>query len=257
MLSDSHLSRTRGPSVENLNDDLFAAPVAPPAPAPKPKPAPKKPAPAPVSYVDPETAAAPVLGDVFDNLDALSAPQTIVHSKELGAADFIELGRPAADRAFRVHADPAWDRVFALFTVSPADGARAIKPEVYLVAGTLAAELEALHPNLLRWKRFAFWVDDRGCLGLWGLSVSASGGDNPWIKSALASVRHASKQWVCVQSDMARKAYRCMSRPKSGEPQWPMWTVSEVLRRAFGDKVITDMHHPAVASLDGTELQTL
>lgn len=260
MLSDSHLSRTRGPSVENLNDDLFAAPVAPPAPAPKPKPTPKKPAQAPVSYVDPETAAAPapaLVGDVFDNLDLLSAPQTITHSKELGTGDNVALGRPAPDRAFRVHSDPAWDRVFALFTVSPAEGTRAIKEETYLVAGALAVELEAMHPNLLKWKRFAYWTDDRGCLGLWSVSVSTGGGDNPWVRSALACVGFARTQWVCVQSDMSRRGYKCTTRPRSGEPQWPTWTVSEVLRRAFGDKVITSLSHPVVSSLDGEELQTL
>lgn len=242
--------------MENLDDDLFAASVAPPAPVPAPKPKTKKPA--PVSYVDPDTAAAPApVGDVFDNLDLLTAPQDIVHSKELGTSDFITLGRPAPDRAFRVHADPAWDRVFALFTVTPAGGTRSIKDETYLVAGALAVELEALHPNLLKWKRFAFWTDDRGCLGLWGLSVSTGGGDNPWIRSALASVIHARAQWVAVEADMSRKAYRCLSRSKPGEPQWPTWTVSEVLRRAFADKVITSLSHPAVSSLDGEELQTL
>jgi hypothetical protein len=212
---------------------------------------------------EPDTPApAPVAAssDPFD-LTNLAAPQHIQHAREIVTSELVTIGRPAPDRAFRVHPGPEWDNMLAVLSLSavPSSGARrsVVGGEKYLLTATVAAELEQTRPGTVRWRRMCYWLDDCGALGLWPVAAGGnSGNENAWVRSALACVAAARGQWVRVTSDVGAGKFRCYRASKTEPPAFPAWSMSDVLRRAFGENLVTTTEHAALAHMAGDEIAT-
>lgn len=208
----------------------------------------------------PTPAPAAVSDDPFD-LTNLAAPQHIQHARELTTSELVNIGRPAPDRAFRVHPGPEWDNLLAVLNLSAtsSSGARrsVIGGEKYLLTAAVAAELEQTRPGTVKWRRMAYWLDDCGQLGLWPVAAGGnSGNENAWIRSALACVAAARGQWVRVTSDVAAGKFRCFKASKTEPPAFPQWSMSDVLRRAFGENLVTTAEHHALSHTAGDEIAT-
>jgi len=212
----------------------------------------------------PETTPAPApaaaSSDPFD-LQNLAAPQHIQHAREVATSELMAIGRPAHDRAFRVHPGPEWDSLLAVLSLSAtsSSGARrsVVGGEKYLLTAAVAAELEQTRPGTVKWRRMAYWLDDCGQLGLWPVAAGGnSGNENGWVRSALACVAAARGQWVRVTSDVAAGKFRCYRASKTEPPAFPAWSMSDVLRRAFGENLVTTTEHAALAHMAGEEIAT-
>jgi hypothetical protein len=206
------------------------------------------------------TAPAPSAADPFD-LATLAAPQHIQHAREITTSELVTIGRPAPDRAFRVHPGPEWDTMLAVLSLSASVGSgtrrSVVGGEKYLLTAAVAGQLEQERPGTVKWRRLAWWLDDTGALGLWPVAGGGnSGNENPWIRSALACVAAARGQWVRVSSDTGAGKFRCYKASKTETPAWPQWSMSDVLRRAFGENLIATTEHVALAHLAGDEIST-
>lgn len=212
-----------------------------------------------------ETTPAPkhtpaAASDPFD-LTNLAAPQHIQHAREIATSELVTIGRPAPDRAFRVHPGPEWDSMLAVLSLSatPSSGVRrsVVGGERYLLTASVAAELEQTRPGTIRWRRMCYWLDDCGALGLWPVAAGGnSGNENGWVRSALACVAAARGQWVRVTSDVAAGKFRCYRASKTEPPAFPAWSMSDVLRRAFGENLVTTTEHAALVHIAGDEIAT-
>lgn len=74
-----------------------------------------------------------------------------------------------------------------------------------------------------------------------------------WGESALAAAKLAMSKWVRVTSDLAAGCYLPMvARDELSPPAWPEeLTMSEILTRCFGERIIADIKHPLVRRLRG------
>jgi hypothetical protein len=73
-----------------------------------------------------------------------------------------------------------------------------------------------------------------------------------WNNSARKSAEVAETQWVAIRSNTQAGGYDVIVAEKAhAEPEWPDLTVQEMLKLGFGDRVITDVNHPALRKLRG------
>jgi hypothetical protein len=90
--------------------------------------------------------------------------------------------------------------------------------------------------------RLVFWVETGQNL-LWR---------NRWNDSARHAVLLAEKQWISVPSNQQAGGYEALVAEKTHpEPEWPDLTLNEVLKLAFGDRLILDVDHPVLRKLRG------
>jgi hypothetical protein len=125
--------------------------------------------------------------------------------------------------------------------------------ETYYVAPTLEDVLERFGlPALL-----VLSITTQGTPFLWNLRLPGpySGGNDlsrRWNDSARQAALLAEKQWISVRSNQQAGGYEALVAEKTHpEPEWPDLTLNEVLKLAFGDRLILDVDHPVLRKLRG------
>jgi hypothetical protein len=87
---------------------------------------------------------------------------------------------------------------------------------------------------------------------LWPVAIADGGGPKGWSESARAIADKAKTQWVRVRADKALSAYRLeLPEGKFADPTWPNMTMNEILKVAFGDRIIATDEHPIARRIRG------
>jgi hypothetical protein len=180
------------------------------------------------------------------NLDALRA------APDLDAIDVVKIlvtvpvKRPGRNEFFRVHPSPEYvvDN-YVLEHESEMD------KTTYWVAPGL---WDALQDNLRKVRLFTC-MDKRGNVFLWPAKLPAADGSSAarsWYLSGLRAAEEAKKLWVKIVGNKAVAAYDVVvARGDLGDPVWPDRTFQELIKVAFGDKVINTMEHPVLREING------
>jgi hypothetical protein len=153
----------------------------------------------------------------------------------------VDVRKPPADHYVRVHADPDFNGVFPLYADTEAK-----RYDPYLIAPEILGSLPPQARVNIKQVRLAVTVTDTGRLFLW--YVAQTGSD--WHESGDASILIAMSQWVKVISDGSgyRHEYPEAALP---DPNFPDWSFSEYLGRAFKDRYISDVDHEIIKRLAG------
>jgi hypothetical protein len=98
-------------------------------------------------------------------------------------------------------------------------------------------------------------ITRQGVSLIWPLLLPADGGGgatSAWYESAREAVEAAKKAWIRMRADMSLGAYRLWeAQGELPEPVWPDKPMGELLKIAFGGRVIDSEDHPVVRRLRG------
>jgi hypothetical protein len=180
------------------------------------------------------------------NLDALRAAPDLDDIDVVKILVTVPVKRPGRNEFFRVHPSPEYviDN-YVLEHESEMD-----RTTYWVVPGLW----DALLDNLRKVRLFTC-MDKRGNVFLWPAKLPAADGSaaaRGWYLSGLRAAEEAKKVWVKIVGNKAAGAHDVMiARGDLGEPQWPDKTLQELVKLAFGDKVIDNMGHAVVREING------
>ena len=187
--------------------------------------------------------------DPFDPAQ-FRAPNTLDGSGDGIRKEFtqIRIGKPKKSSFFRSHTDPAYR-----LPVNIIEYDSGMMKEEFLVMPTVAEALvEETKPKLL-----VLCVDKMGTPSLWLAPRQAEDvfhRNNLWTTSALKALRLSETKWVRMSANMAEGAYTIHTSSFESEPDWPDFSLSELIKLGFGEeRVIRDMNHPVIQRLLGYE----
>lgn len=154
----------------------------------------------------------------------------------------VPVKKPNKQDFIRVHPDPAFRLETAVLEFKE-------ERETYLVAPALWSEL----PSELTPKVLFVAMNRQKVLFLWPIRLPGEDSrHDEWNASALEAATIAQQHWVRVSSNMSLGAYDISQA--SGdllEPEWPDYTLSQILEIAFKGRFIQDLNHPALRRLRG------
>jgi hypothetical protein len=178
----------------------------------------------------------------FDDMVALRKSNKAAFEGEREGVVAVTLDRPKKELFVRFHEDEAYYLPAYLWAES--DDSRAM----YYITNTLW-DLEDLQGGL-RAKILAAWLGADGSLGIWPVPAASSAGT--WYDSGQEILAIGRKEWVRIQADNSpgQKRYRYF-RPKNAIPDqtWPDISLGELLKRAFGTRVVENEDHPLIRRL--------
>ena len=75
---------------------------------------------------------------------------------------------------------------------------------------------------------------------------------NTWHEAAQQAALEATRRWVRVKANMAAGTYDVdAAAAEIAEPEWPDLSMAQLLKLAFGDRMIASIDHPVVKRLRG------
>jgi hypothetical protein len=143
----------------------------------------------------------------------------------------------------RVHPDPTFHA--RLFLLDDREN-----NETYLIANHLVDELE----REVKQTYLFLAVNRSKTPFLWPATVPADKGrGNLWNDTGLSAAQTAMKQWVRVLSNRDAGMYEVVTTAMTlPEPEWPDgMSFTDLLRLAFGNRLINDWEHPFLKQLRG------
>jgi hypothetical protein len=155
----------------------------------------------------------------------------------------VPVRKPNRQDFVRVHPDP-------VFRLTPAAIIEVKEDrEVYLVTPSMAQAL----PGEFSMVTLVTAINRQGTLHIWPIKLpSPEGRLNEWHRSAAEAAERAMKKWVRVTASMSLGAYEIFEA--SGdlpEPVWPDYSLGEILKIAFRDRIVDRVDHPLVQRLQG------
>jgi hypothetical protein len=123
--------------------------------------------------------------------------------------------------------------------------------ETYLVSQRLWPDLAT--EATFKPKMFATAINRQHVVFLWEVSLPRSDGRvDEWTRTALEALNRASTRWVRMAANMSLGAYDVFEATGAlGEPEWPPYTLAELLAVAFKGRFIDDLNHPVLRRLRG------
>jgi hypothetical protein len=96
-------------------------------------------------------------------------------------------------------------------------------------------------------------INRQGVLFLWPVRLPASDGRQlEWHRSAAEAAERAMKDWIRVRSNMSLGAYEIDAAGIThSDPEWPPYSLEDLLRIAFRDRLVNRIDHPVVRRLRG------
>jgi hypothetical protein len=188
------------------------------------------------------SATHPQVDDPFD-LQRLRLSQDFAATVGLKKALLtVPVRKPSGQDFVRVHPDPAMRLDTAVLELKD-------ERETYLVEPAL---WPALSGDIVAKVLFTA-MNRQGVLFLWPIRLPGEDGRHDhWNRSALEAAQSAMHAWVKVVSNMSLGAYDVFEAAGTlPEPVWPDVTFQEVLRVAFKERFIRDLHHPVLRRLRG------
>jgi hypothetical protein len=191
--------------------------------------------------VDPASTSAIPAPDPFDPAALRVSPgfEAVAVKRVIVA---VPVRKPRRQEFVRVHPDERYRLEAAVVELAE-------ERETYLVQPAL---LEALADEV-RLVRLHLAVPRGGGPFLWPVPLPGPDGRrNPWHEAAERAALEATGRWVRVKANMAAGTYDVdVAAVDIGEPEWPERPMRELLRLAFGERMITSIDHPVVKRLRG------
>ena len=184
--------------------------------------------------------------DIFSDLEGLRFTGQTVLAGTVEVLATVPVKKPLKTWFIRCHPDPSM--YFEAGIWSDPDQ----RDEIFLVVPQFTGLLDeqvrpvTLIPTITRQGTLFLWPcprlsDDPGQRGPTG-----------WGESARQAADLARKQWLRLQPDMHLGAYRIVvAQGDFSEPNWPQKPLPELLRVAFGVRVIDRADHPVIKRLRG------
>lgn len=154
----------------------------------------------------------------------------------------IPVRKPNKQDFIRVHPDPEFRLETAVLEFKE-------ERETYLVAQELWSEL----PSELTPKVLFVAMNRQKVLFIWPVRLPGEDGrHDEWNASALEAAKIAEQHWVRVSANMSLGAYDiAQASVDLLEPEWPDYTLSQILEIAFKGRFIKDLNHLALRRLRG------
>jgi hypothetical protein len=166
--------------------------------------------------------------DVFGNKGFSQEPSSEENDWEV---------RPFPDKPFRANEDPEKSLVAHVLTSASGD--------IYLVAMDIAIQLGSdVKKRVLVEAQMA--TGDKFLLSI--SAITPKNHNNDWVSSAQSALKKSMSKMVRVSR--ASDSYRVIeSQRPCDKAIWSDLTLEEIVEKAFGDQLITDMDHPAIIEL--------
>jgi hypothetical protein len=159
----------------------------------------------------------------------------------------IPVEKPSDQEFIRVH--PTYEHLAALITHQAEMGARYLVDKHFL-------PFVAEHNIKFHYEQLYLYTTRQGRLAFWPIKIRNDNRENTWLDSAEAAKDEAREKWVCITSNQHDRMYRiAKALAEFPEPDWQKITqgmaLSELLRRAFKERLIMGETHPLIQKLLG------
>jgi hypothetical protein len=96
-------------------------------------------------------------------------------------------------------------------------------------------------------------INRQGVIFLWPVRLPAPDDrKSEWSRSERIGAELAMTQWVRTRANMSLGAYEhTIAEGVMADPVWPDISYQELVRTAFGDRMVTSTDHPVVKRLRG------
>jgi hypothetical protein len=178
---------------------------------------------------------------VFDDLDAAEARDATAVSPTRRVLTRLSVKRPEKHWFFRTHPEFS----FQCWLYEDRD-----ERETFYVWPGIADELVGFARLVLL--RLA--VTRQNTVFVFPVKLTADGGSRSWNETARDAAEQAQKRWVSMRSNSQEGCYEIhLAEGVWPEPEWPELSKAEILKLAFGDRVIMSADHPVIHRLRGRQ----
>jgi hypothetical protein len=159
-------------------------------------------------------------------------------------------GKPSKQEFIRVRPGAEWTMKAAVLELQE-------EREIYILTARVQGELTGseLADEVTPVQLYTA-ITAQGNIFLWPIKLAKLGArENEWHRSAKEAAEMAMPQWVRIAPNMQAKGYDRYTPHTAAafpEPKWPDdIALSDLLRQAFKDRVITTLAHPVIKRLRG------
>jgi hypothetical protein len=154
----------------------------------------------------------------------------------------VPVRRPSPQEYVRVHPHPDFRANVALLELKD-------DREIYLLTPAMAKEL----PGEFFMATLYTTINRQGVLSLWPVRLPAPDGRQlEWHRSAAQAAERAMKEWIRIRANMSLGAYEIDSAGVThSDPEWPPYTLQDLIPIAFKDRLVNRIDHPVVQRLRG------
>jgi hypothetical protein len=180
----------------------------------------------------------------FDPANFIATGEAIVASMPAKKVDYISLRKPSPTEYVRVTADKAY-RMSPVYLLGLK---KEMKTVQYLIMGKCVGEvLSAVGNKVVKSYSIVLAINNSGNPFLW---YTREGAEDEWSESAVILQAQAVDDWLRVES---AGSHYVGIRPKDrlNDPKWPTESFPQLLKLAFGNRIIGSIDHPAVKSILG------
>lgn len=182
---------------------------------------------------------------VFDNLDALRLDPSASLAGTVELLTHVPVRKPLKTEFFRVHPAPSMSIACTIFEDKEERASYFVMPDA-----------QGLLPGHLKPVLLAVCMSRQNTVFLWPVPLphdeGSGGGFRAWGETARQAAKIAEQCWIRMQADLHLGAYRLhKAEGVLPEPAWPEKSLSELLKIAFGGKVIDSPDHPVIRKMRG------
>lgn len=154
----------------------------------------------------------------------------------------VPVKKPGKQDYCRVHPHPDFRANVALLELQE-------DREFYLLTPNIAQEM----PGEFFMATLYTTINRQGVVFLWPVRLPAPNGrELEWHRSAAAAAERGMKDWIRIRANMSLGAYEIdVAGITHSDPEWPPYTLEDLLRIAFRDRLVNRIDHPVVRRLRG------
>ena len=154
----------------------------------------------------------------------------------------VPVRKPGKQDYVRVHPGPEFRANVALLELKD-------DREIYLLTPAMAQEL----PGEFFMATLYTTINRQGVVFLWPARLPAPDGRQmEWHRSAAAAAERGMKDWVRIRANMSLGAYEIdIAGITHSEPEWPPYSLQDLVQIAFRDRLVNRIDHPVVHRLRG------
>lgn len=184
----------------------------------------------------------PIKEDAMSFSD-LVLPQTFDTTATETVLTKVPVDKPSKTQFFRVNPNPE-------YTMGPMGLFEQKEDrETYLVTPDLINSI----PGLISTVQLVTYITRQGNLGIWPLKLPGPDGrDNDWWRTAREAADLAREHWIRIVSNQSLNCYDITKAiGVLSEPQWPAYSLEEILEVAFRGFIIDSEDHSVIQQLRG------
>jgi hypothetical protein len=180
----------------------------------------------------------------FDPSNFIASAQTIVAAMPAKKVDYISLRKPSSTEYVRVTADKAY-RMSPVYLLALR---KELKTVHYLIMGKCVGEvLSAVGNKVVKTYSIVLAINNSGNPFLW---YTREGAEDEWSESAVILQAQAVDDWLRVES-AGTHYVGIRPQDKLNEPKWPTESFPQLLKLAFGNRIVSSVDHVAVKFILG------